>query len=329
MNAQEFQELLSSPLVQRLGWMLLHSLWQGATVAGLLGLCLALLARRSAQARYLAACIAMTVMFFLSGATFLTVHTPLPSAATFADAGPEVASNNLPESVPRVVSTNSPPLPLPKGAALPLEKTVVTGEPRGEHAKETQRPASAASANPMLAVAAADPWPQRLQRIAEPCLPWLVAAWLAGVVVLSVWRMGGLIAAWRLTTLGTLPVARDVEALAARLAAKLQLRRPIRIVQSLVVRTPMVVGWLRPVILLPLAAVTGLSAFQLEAILAHELAHIRRHDYLLNLLQTVAETLLFYHPAVWWDCRQAVLGQACPATGDAPGRPYSTGRSAP
>ena len=61
----------------------------------------------------------------------------------------------------------------------------------------------------------------------------------------------------------------------------------------------MVVGWLRPVILLPLAAVTGLSASQLETILAHELAHIRRHDYLLNLLQTVAETLLFYHPAVW------------------------------
>jgi HEAT repeat protein len=66
----------------------------------------------------------------------------------------------------------------------------------------------------------------------------------------------------------------------------------------------MVVGWLRPVILLPASALTGLSPQQLEAILAHELAHIRRHDYLINLLQAVVETLLFYHPAVWWVSRR-------------------------
>ena len=63
---------------------------------------------------------------------------------------------------------------------------------------------------------------------------------------------------------------------------------------------PSVVGWLRPAILIPAAALAGLNAAQLQAILAHELAHIRRHDYLVNMLQTVVETLLFYHPAVWW-----------------------------
>ena len=60
------------------------------------------------------------------------------------------------------------------------------------------------------------------------------------------------------------------------------------------------IGWLRPVILFPASALTGLSAEQLEALLAHELAHIRRYDYLVNLLQTTVETLFFYHPAVWW-----------------------------
>lgn len=65
-------------------------------------------------------------------------------------------------------------------------------------------------------------------------------------------------------------------------------------------RRPSVVGWLRPVILLPMSAVTGLAPDQLGAVLAHELAHIRRHDYLVNLLQMAAEALLFYHPAVWW-----------------------------
>jgi hypothetical protein len=70
------------------------------------------------------------------------------------------------------------------------------------------------------------------------------------------------------------------------------------------VAVPTAIGWLRPVILLPVGALTGLTVQQLEAIIAHELAHIRRHDYLINLLQTVIETLLFYHPAVWWVSRR-------------------------
>ena len=59
-------------------------------------------------------------------------------------------------------------------------------------------------------------------------------------------------------------------------------------------------GWLRPVILLPVSALTGLSETQLRAVIAHELAHIARHDFFVNLLQTLVETLLFYHPAIWW-----------------------------
>jgi membrane-associated protease RseP (regulator of RpoE activity) len=61
-----------------------------------------------------------------------------------------------------------------------------------------------------------------------------------------------------------------------------------------------VIGWLRPVVLVPASALSGLTPEQLQAVVAHELAHIRRHDYLVNILQTVAETLLYYHPAVWW-----------------------------
>src|SRR6185369_12620027 len=63
-------------------------------------------------------------------------------------------------------------------------------------------------------------------------------------------------------------------------------------------------GWMRPAILLPASTLSGLSVAQIEAILAHELAHIRRHDYIVNLLQCVIETLLFYHPAVWWVSRR-------------------------
>ena len=76
--------------------------------------------------------------------------------------------------------------------------------------------------------------------------------------------------------------------------------RVIRIVELPHVDVPLVVGCLRPIVVLPIAAMSQLNAAQVEAILAHELAHMRRHDYLVNLMQTLAETLLFYHPAVWW-----------------------------
>src|SRR5207249_10465429 len=83
-------------------------------------------------------------------------------------------------------------------------------------------------------------------------------------------------------------------------AQRLGLRHAVRVLQSTLVQTAVVAGYFRPIILLPMSAITGLSTAQLEAILAHELAHIRRHDYLVNLLQTLVETVFFYHPAIWW-----------------------------
>ena len=83
-------------------------------------------------------------------------------------------------------------------------------------------------------------------------------------------------------------------------ATRLALRRRVHIADSVLVDTPTLIGYLRPVILLPIAALANLTPQQVGAILAHELVHVRRHDYLINMLQTVAETVLFFHPAVWW-----------------------------
>ena len=85
-----------------------------------------------------------------------------------------------------------------------------------------------------------------------------------------------------------------------RLMWRMEISRPVRLFTSAIAEVPTVVGWVRPFILLPVSALSGLGPCEIEAILAHELAHIRRHDYLVNLLQTAIETLLFYHPAVWW-----------------------------
>jgi D-alanyl-D-alanine endopeptidase (penicillin-binding protein 7) len=90
------------------------------------------------------------------------------------------------------------------------------------------------------------------------------------------------------------------EASLRRLAARFGVTRAVRlrIVDS--IASPITAGWWRPVVLLPATLVAGMPPDLLEALLAHEMEHIRRHDYLVNLLQNVIETLLFYHPAVWW-----------------------------
>ena len=74
---------------------------------------------------------------------------------------------------------------------------------------------------------------------------------------------------------------------------------------------PTVIGWLRPVVLIPASCLTGLSTLQIEAIFCHELAHVRRHDYLVSVFRSVAEALLFYHPAVWWVSKQVRREREC------------------
>jgi len=134
----------------------------------------------------------------------------------------------------------------------------------------------------------------------EAILPALVALWGSGVLLLGMQSLGGLALVRRLGRAGLTAPPHALQATLARLSASLRVSAPVRLYESALVGVPTVVGFLRPAILLPASALSGLTAHQLELILAHELAHVRRHDYLVNLLQSAAETLLFYHPAVWW-----------------------------
>ena len=129
---------------------------------------------------------------------------------------------------------------------------------------------------------------------------WIVCFWIAGVVLLSLRAAGGWMRAQRLRYRATQSAPPAWQKILGEVQQRIRVSRPVRLCASAIVEVPTVIGWMRPVILLPLATAAGLSEFQLRAILAHELAHIRRHDYLVNLIQTAVETLLFYHPAVWW-----------------------------
>jgi beta-lactamase regulating signal transducer with metallopeptidase domain len=134
----------------------------------------------------------------------------------------------------------------------------------------------------------------------DALLFYLVWGWVAGVSLLLARLAGG---CWRIHRLRVVSLTEPVspwQAASERLAARLGVHFSFRVVETGVVDAPGVIGSIRPMILLPVAVLTNMAPAQIEMILAHELAHIRRRDYAVNLFQTVAEALLFYHPCVWW-----------------------------
>jgi beta-lactamase regulating signal transducer with metallopeptidase domain len=131
-------------------------------------------------------------------------------------------------------------------------------------------------------------------------MSYAVFAWFVGVYMFTLRTLGGWMLIMRLRRQRAEPIAGDLLETCLALQRRLGISRAVRYVCSKAAETPAVLGWLKPVVVLPLSALAGLSAWQVEAIVAHELAHIKRWDILVNALQIVAETLLFYHPAVWW-----------------------------
>jgi beta-lactamase regulating signal transducer with metallopeptidase domain len=163
--------------------------------------------------------------------------------------------------------------------------------------------APAAAANPALVILdynTPPPTPHPLITYTKSHLPQIVLVWLTGVLLLSVRLLFGWLRAHAIAKKNATEAAPEWQRSARRLAHALKLRRAVQLLESAAVEVPTVIGWLRPVVLLPATSLTGLSTEQMEMILAHELAHIRRNDFFVNLMQAVVETLLFYHPAVWW-----------------------------
>jgi GWxTD domain-containing protein len=135
---------------------------------------------------------------------------------------------------------------------------------------------------------------------ATDLLPWLAPLWLVGVMLFHLHGVASWMAARRLRYRGVCPAPDPWRRRLDRLRANIRLPKPITLLESSLAGVPVVVGFIRPVILVPVGMLTAMPASQIEAILLHEIAHIRRYDYLANLLQTLVEGFLFYHPAIWW-----------------------------
>ncbi len=131
-------------------------------------------------------------------------------------------------------------------------------------------------------------------------LPWLVEAWLLGVAFFSLRSAGGFLLLERERRKQSVTASARVLAICQTLQRRLGLERAIRYCECTWLQAPAVIGWFRPIVLLPVTALTGLSEEQLQLVIVHELAHIQRLDPFVNVFQISVETLLFYHPAVWW-----------------------------
>ncbi|WP_243286164.1 M56 family metallopeptidase [Geothrix terrae] len=239
-------DLSSFPLLQAMGWALLHSLWQGLLLVLLAATALWLARRRSAELRY---AIAFTTLGLL--------------VLTFAGTLIWVSAGGEPLSTANAVLIT----PMGEGGSF-------------------------------------GGWVFRLHAIFGLWIPWLFLAWFLGFSFRLV-QMGHAMT-WLygpcLNSLQPPPVEWLTRFEALRARTRVQI--PVRLGLSDRVDSLVVLGWLKPVVLVPAAALLVLSPEALEALLAHELAHVRRGDFLANLVQTLAEALLFYHPAVWWLSRR-------------------------
>ena len=257
------QDILSQEIVERLGWTLLHFIWQAAAVALILAILLRILRKSTANLRYISACLALVLIVLLPVITILLIPA--------SDSSPAIKIT--PASVPTTLPT----------IEIPEPETIVIAKP--------SQPESIVSATPLK---------ERVTAMLEPALPYIVSGWLIGVFGLSIWHLGGWTQLQRLKRRMIKQVDSTLNNKLKILSQKLKVKQTVQLMESALVQIPTVVGWLKPAILLPASAITGLNTEQLEAIIAHELAHIKRLDYLFNILQTIVEILGFYHPAVWW-----------------------------
>ncbi len=250
--------------MQLIGWTLIHSLWEGGAIAAVLALVFSATRHRGPSLRYTLGMIGLVLM----------VALPLLTASRMQTV----------TSVPKA-SLSSESTPSPSVAAIPVSAPASDPASRTDAGRRSDRIVSIA--------------PQSIISNIEPAFPWIVAAWSIGLVLLSIRMIGGVTRTRRIARDGT-PASERVLRMLARISNDLGISRAIHALEGTHVTVPVVIGWLRPVVVLPASLVSGLTASQLEMLLAHELAHIRRYDFLANMLQTVIETLLFFHPAAWW-----------------------------
>lgn len=237
-------------IAKKVGWVCLHSIWQGVIVASLLAICLRLIPRNSytaLNARYLIATLSLVALPILAIGTYLSIELETLDART---EGAAVA-------VAPIAETLVPGVDVP----LVLERIVST---------------------------------------VEPCLPWASLIWVIGVTIAAMRIAIGWITIRWIVQRAQPPTDDNWQIRVQKISQAIGVRTMVKVLISTDISTPSVFGLIKPVILWPAWAMTGISPSMIDAIITHELAHVKRHDMVVNALQLCIEVLFFHHPAAWW-----------------------------
>ena len=288
--------LLESTGAVRLSLALVHFLWQGCAIAGTAWLAGWLLQRSSAALRYWLQVAALLAMAACVPATFAVISSP--------DRGPDFMLAGSPRDPARETRNGArvlqpivarqrttAVLELPDAADTALSETDATDRGAAE-----QRPVARQKARatvPATAVVIASPW--------------LMTLYFIGAAIMLLRLTRSMFSGHRLRRVSTVVEDEALLVMLARQAKRVGLKTVPALAYCHRVAVPTVIGVLKPVILLPPALAIGLLPQQLEALLAHELAHIRRFDLAVNLAQRLVEALLFFHPAVWFISRRVSI----------------------
>ena len=294
-------------VVDTIGWLLLHSVWQFAFIGAAIFVVLGTLRKSSARVRYrvlLAAMLMIVVTPVLTSFWMMqdvgrshSIWSSKEAAIADDSSGQDITQKN-PKSVtpthqvslenPASISGIAPSTPTQSGAAF------IEPIPQSTTAQPTAAQAETSST----------PWYQQGTEVLGPWLPVIVFVWMLGILVCAIRPLFGWLIVVRLRRAGTTAVPENIQTLFENTLQRMHVKPIVSVWQSSLIQIPVVVGYFKPVILLPVSVMTELPVKQIEAILAHELAHVKRFDYVVNILQTVVETVFFYHPAVWWLSRQ-------------------------
>jgi beta-lactamase regulating signal transducer with metallopeptidase domain len=253
-------ELLDDPAWRPLNWTLLNFLWQGMVVAAVWKVLFRLARARSTQTHYLLRLAGLLAMAACPLVTIVLVKSEMEPVAATSGIVPAIV-RHVPEMAENVLLPVHRRLPAP-GSGLAT-------------------------------------WKNQLAQGIGDAQPYLLGGWIAGLIFFSGRLLLGAVGVYRLGR-GRRGLSDKLCHRTAALARRMGFGKVPGVFASVVARESMVTGFLRPLVLLPVAWLAEMPPEVLEAVIAHELAHIRRFDLWVNLFQRFLETLLFYHPAVWW-----------------------------
>ncbi|MEM6319306.1 MAG: ankyrin repeat domain-containing protein [Bacteroidota bacterium] len=276
------------PLAEAIGWTLLSSIWQIALISTLWRVVLWMLPSDKANHRYNATLAALSLTVFVAVFTFSQEWEHSNRQPLIVQESNEVTVGNGVTSNNSIVEREQKNLVLEQ--ALLIEKS--------HH--PTEKNTYLAALCDLVSGKQIQIWTQA----AAPFIPYLAILWYIGVLCFSLMMIGGFVHLKQLRTIGISTPDAYWQRRFLVLKNQLGIRREVQFLLSNRVVEPLTFYVFKPVVLAPVHLMTGLSAEQIEVLLLHELAHIRRFDYLINIIQSLIEILFFYHPAVWWMSRE-------------------------